>query len=206
MTGRRWGGLLALVWLGACSSEVPQPLHSVWPAAVELPPVAWTDDVTRFGWETVSIRNETFFALDLTRVAIGGDGGYLLELQATEPSTEIDVRGSVSLQLRFAPPVLEDRSLWSTGDYAAELTFTVGGSGVLDYETGEPDLKSRVEVSQVVPITFSIQCDLDGDGFDAAACFGDDCDDTLAAVNPDAAEVCDGADNNCFRGPDEDCD
>ena len=35
--------------------------------------------------------------------------------------------------------------------------------------------------------------DADGDGFTAA----DDCDDDDAAVNPGAAEVCDGIDNNC---------
>ena len=35
--------------------------------------------------------------------------------------------------------------------------------------------------------------DADLDGFDATA----DCDDTVAAVNPDAAELCDGVDNNC---------
>ncbi|MFT4977426.1 MAG: hypothetical protein ACI8S6_003331, partial [Myxococcota bacterium] len=35
--------------------------------------------------------------------------------------------------------------------------------------------------------------DADGDGFSAA----EDCDDSDAAVNPDAAEVCDGVDNDC---------
>ena len=35
--------------------------------------------------------------------------------------------------------------------------------------------------------------DGDGDGFTADA----DCDDGDAAINPDAPEVCDGADNNC---------
>jgi hypothetical protein len=40
--------------------------------------------------------------------------------------------------------------------------------------------------------------DADGDGFDSEATGGDDCDDTDAAVNPDATEVSlDGVDNNC---------
>ncbi len=34
---------------------------------------------------------------------------------------------------------------------------------------------------------------MDGDGFAAET----DCDDENAAVNPDAAELCDGIDNNC---------
>ncbi len=40
--------------------------------------------------------------------------------------------------------------------------------------------------------------DADGDGY-----VGDDCDDGNAAVNPDAAEVCDGVDNNCDGQTDE---
>ena len=35
--------------------------------------------------------------------------------------------------------------------------------------------------------------DDDGDGFDQES----DCDDNDAAVNPEAAELCDGVDNNC---------
>jgi len=59
--------------------------------------------------------------------------------------------------------------------------------------------------------------DADGDGFGSdvvttAACslpanhaeVGGDCDDSLAAVNPHATEICDGADNNCNGAVDED--
>ena len=42
--------------------------------------------------------------------------------------------------------------------------------------------------------------DADGDGF--AAC--EECDDASPGVNPDAAEVCDGVDNNCDGEVDED--
>ena len=42
------------------------------------------------------------------------------------------------------------------------------------------------------------ECDLDGDGFDATVCGGTDCDDTNAAINTAADEVCDGGiDNDC---------
>jgi hypothetical protein len=55
-------------------------------------------------------------------------------------------------------------------------------------------------------------CDVDGDGYDATAgaCGGDDCDDDRIAVHPGALEYCDGIDNNCTLGADEqdaeDCD
>ena len=40
--------------------------------------------------------------------------------------------------------------------------------------------------------------DADGDGY-----VNDDCDDNDANVNPDAAEICDGLDNNCDGQTDE---
>ncbi|MES2639383.1 MAG: MopE-related protein [Myxococcota bacterium] len=44
-----------------------------------------------------------------------------------------------------------------------------------------------------------VSSDADGDGFLAA----DDCDDNAAAVNPDAAELCDEVDNDCSGGVDD---
>ena len=45
--------------------------------------------------------------------------------------------------------------------------------------------------------------DFDEDGYIDEACGGADCDDTDADVNPDGTEVCDGVDNNCADGVDE---
>jgi len=40
-------------------------------------------------------------------------------------------------------------------------------------------------------------CDTDSDGFVDVACGGNDCDDSNAAINIDAAEICDGVNNDC---------
>ncbi len=46
-------------------------------------------------------------------------------------------------------------------------------------------------------------CDADRDGFISTACYDHDCDDTDPNVNPAAAEMCDGIDNNCNSQVDE---
>jgi len=47
--------------------------------------------------------------------------------------------------------------------------------------------------------------DPDNDSYGTGCAAGDDCDETKPTVNPGAAEVCDGIDNNCIGGVDEGC-
>lgn len=48
--------------------------------------------------------------------------------------------------------------------------------------------------------------DQDNDGYGTNCLAGEDCDDGDAGINPAAAEICDGADNDCDNGVDEDFD
>ncbi len=62
----------------------------------------------------------------------------------------------------------------------------------------------RLRVLLAVPLAVllcacppSRDCDADRDGFEAPRCGGEDCNDATYLVNPDAAEICDGLDNDC---------
>ena len=48
-------------------------------------------------------------------------------------------------------------------------------------------------------------CDFDGDGFLNPLCGGNDCSEIFSTVNPSAAEVCNGFDDNCNGQVDEGC-
>ena len=62
------------------------------------------------------------------------------------------------------------------------------------------DLGEKGEDVKVVIVN---NCDVDKDGFLATACEGQDCNDLAELINPDAQEICDGIDNNCDGGIDE---
>jgi len=55
--------------------------------------------------------------------------------------------------------------------------------------------KSNDSVDTMKPV---VGCDEDGDGYEAVASGGDDCDDSNAAINPGASETAgDTVDSNC---------
>ena len=186
-----------------CSSEDPVVLVSVWPEEVVLDPIAWKEST--FEWATVGLLNETYFNLQVADIHLEGVGAQNLELSSGGSTLELAIRDTARLQVRVRPPPGGDRTLWTTADFEAALTFTVIGYGVIDPNTGEADQTQRSELDLSVPIRYGLNCDMDGDGYDARACAGSDCNDDYAAIRPGIAEVCDGVDNNCLNGVDEGC-
>ena len=55
-----------------------------------------------------------------------------------------------------------------------------------------------------VALTGSTESDADGDGYLAVGAGGDDCNDELATIHPEATERCDGVDNDCDGTTDQD--
>ena len=55
-----------------------------------------------------------------------------------------------------------------------------------------------------IPVSFQLLADADGDGVDGVIAGGSDCDDLDPAIFPGAVERCDGVDNDCSGGVDDD--
>ncbi len=86
------------------------------------------------------------------------------------------------------------------GDVCIDLGDDTGDSAVTDSDSADTDTgpdtdDSSVHTGETGDTDTGIvpPIDADGDGFNVDV----DCDDTNAAINPDAAEVCDGVDNDC---------
>lgn len=119
-------------------------------------------------------------ALTLTNT---GNAPLLLELQTAEPFSvdravlELGAGGTSTLNLGFAP---------------------------LDWE----DVRATLLIGEApVALIGTILRDADGDGVNAQAAGGEDCDDADATVFPGAADTCgDGVDADCSPFGDDDCD
>ena len=90
-----------------------------------------------------------------------------------------------------------------------EASYFYSGQGTQEAEpisAKEAPTAVRVDLFQLT-LEYSTNCDQDGDNFEALACGGDDCNDVPEigkAFKPGADEICDGRDQNCNGGIDED--
>lgn len=126
---------------------------------------------------------------------------HLNDRGAPTPAKSAYSAGGATLTDYFCPvpaPVDADNDNYAVPDDCNDTNASINpgateicGNGV-DEDCSGADLSCPVDPTPT-PVT-----DEDGDGFNAIAFGGNDCDDTLASVNPNAAEVCnDSVDNNC---------
>ena len=96
-----------------------------------------------------------------------------------------------------------DQSVWGGFfQYMGTFSFPAGSTGYVQLrdDTGEAFMSAQIAFDA---IKFEFQggvTDHDGDGYTIAE---GDCDDSDASIHPGATEVCDGVDNNCAGGVDE---
>jgi hypothetical protein len=115
--------------------------------------------------------------------------------------------GSVWIGLGQRAPL---GALWVDGTRGAYEPWDAGGSPCGVISAGDPpELAAREcddERRYVCEWEYRGDCagDGDGDGFGAGCPLGDDCLDTDPTMNPGALDVCDGIDNDCVGGADDD--
>jgi hypothetical protein len=195
-------GCLAL-FVGACAA--PNEQHEVFAQILETS-VTLPDATYGVPPQSAAFRLENTGAdtLYVAPSAPEGEAGELLVVQLV-PFTKLYPGQTMALEVTLDPRTW----LWKTGTYNPK--FRVQASYFFSGQAeDEPEVVSATDPPVVVAaeaevvVRFTINCDRDDDGFDAVECGGDDCDDDEETTYPGAPEICDGRDQDCDAGRDED--
>ncbi len=157
--------------------------------SIDLGTVSYLDETFPSG--EFSLLNSGGIELLVTPVGFEGSGSAYLEIPTGLDYTPVGLEESmtflVSLQTNFTS--------WDQGTYAPELLLEVASMWDDPKEWGEDVDWQSEEVRTTV--SFTLNCDLDGDSFEAEDCGGEDCDDNDPATYPGAEEIEDSVDNDC---------
>jgi hypothetical protein len=182
---------VVLLWLSACSDDFGETgKGGVWLNGAPTPPAAQepAPRAPEIGFLDPA-EGDLFDPDDEIRVEIlaGDMDGASLDLVALD--WDGPVSGATDLPLAPGLDGLADFTLdpLPLGDYALTVTAT-----------------DPTGLATPATVHFSVvERDADDDGFENAGLGGRDCDDGNAAVNPDAAEACNGVDDDCDGATDE---
>lgn len=167
-----------LLLLGpACSkASDPEIVYRVARDEIVIGSAAW--DIYPLPTGSLSILNLSEQTLLITPLSLDGEGGELLGWSEFPDYTE--VRPSDSISILVSP--VEDRTLWTSGSFSPVLTVEVGAAwnDPSDFAQAPEWFEDRLEV----PVLFSLDCDLDDDGEESAACGGSDCEAGRLDIDP----------------------
>lgn len=174
--------------------------------SVDLGVVTYDEDALP-EW-AVTVQNNMAVILTMSATAITGSPEDIVVFKSgAEPLVQVEPGETGSVYIAVSGTRM---SSWTDGDFQWSLALAMSADVPVQSSTitdtaayGAPT--ERVSESLTVPITLEIECDIDGDGVEAAACeaSGGDCDDRSTVVygasGADAGhpELCDGLDNDC---------
>ena len=137
---------------------------------------------------------------------VAGSSGQASGGALNHPAMFVSLNRLGSLVLDIAGDALEARFLDSAGAVADHFELIKGPAACTPSEPAEQSCADAIDNDcdgRTDGADPDCCPDADGDGYAAANCGGNDCDDAAAGINPGAIEICDNAsDDNCDAASD----